>query len=98
MVVRNEDGSGHLLHIKQGVTQGDPLCMIAYGIKILLIIREICTTHPHVVQPWYADETGAGETFEALHEHMRNLLARGPPRGYFPDPTKSILVISPRNV
>ena len=33
LVVREiGDGSGHLLHSKEGVTQGDPLDMIAYGI------------------------------------------------------------------
>ena len=33
LVVREiGDGSGHFLHSKEGVTQGDPLAMIAYGI------------------------------------------------------------------
>ena len=35
VVQEKGDRSGHLLHSKKGVTQGDPLAMIAYGISIL---------------------------------------------------------------
>ena len=31
-------------------------------------------------------------------EHFRDLQARGPPRGYLPEPTKSVLVVPPHNV
>ena len=41
-----EDGSGHFLHIKEGVTQEDPLAMIAYGIGFLPLIREIWGASP----------------------------------------------------
>ena len=59
LVVRNtEDGSGHFLHIKEGVTQGDPLAMIAYGIGVLPLIRDLRRDHPHVTQPWYTDDGG----------------------------------------
>ena len=30
--------------------------------------------------------------------HLCDLQAQGPPRGYFPEPTKNILVLAPRNV
>ena len=53
------DGSGHFLHIKDGVTQGDALVMIAYGIGVLPLIRELREAHPRVTQPWYADDAGA---------------------------------------
>ena len=54
--------------------------------------------HNHVTQPWYAKNTGAVGTFEVLHDHMCDLLVRGPPRGYFQESTKIILVVYPRNV
>ena len=49
LVVRNtEDGSGHFLHSKEGVTQGDPLAMITYGIGVLPLIRVLQVDHPRV--------------------------------------------------
>ena len=46
MVRDTGDGSGHFLHSKDGVTQGDPLAMIAYGIEVLPLIRELRGAHP----------------------------------------------------
>ena len=33
-----------------------------------------------------------------VQAHFRDLQARGPARGYYPEPTKSILVVAPGNV
>ena len=99
LVVRDTgDGSGHFLHSKERVTQGGPLAMIAYGIGVLPLIRELRGAHPRVTQPWYADDAGAGRKFSHILEHLRYLQARGPARGYYPEPTKSILVVAPGNV
>ena len=54
--------------------------------------------HPRVTQPWYADDAGAGGTFAEVQAHFQDLQVRGPARGYFPEPTKSILVMTPGNV
>ena len=95
LVVRDiGDGSGHFLHIKEGLTQGDPLSTIAYGIGVLPLIREIRGSHPRITQPWYADDVGAGGKFIHILAHLRDAQARGPPRGYYPEPTKSILVVA----
>ena len=92
------DGSGHFLHRKEGVTQGDPLAMISYVIGVLPLIRELREAHPRVTQPWYADDAGAGETFIDVQVHFQDLQARGPARGYYPKRTNSILVVALGNV
>ena len=52
LVVRDTvDGSGHFLHSKEGVTQGDPIAMITYGIGVLPLIRDLKRAHPCVTQP-----------------------------------------------
>ena len=54
--------------------------------------------HPCVTQPWYADHAGAGGEFGRILEQFQYLQARGPPRGYFLEPTNSFLIVAPRNV
>ena len=41
---------------------------------------------------------GRGGKFKDVHAHFQDLQARGPAQGYYPDPTKSILVVAPGNV
>ena len=48
------------MHSKEGVTQGAPLAMITYGIRILPLKRVLRKYHPQVLQPWYAEDAGAG--------------------------------------
>ena len=72
--------------------------MIEYGIGVLLLIRELRGAHPRVPQPWYADDVGEGGTFHQILEQFRDLQARGPAQGYYPEPTKSILVVASGNV
>ena len=54
--------------------------------------------HPCVTQPWHADDAGVGENFWQILAYFWDLQVRGPPRGYFQDPTESILVIALRNM
>ena len=99
LVVRHTaNGSGHFLNSKEGVTQGAYLAMIAYDIEVLPLIRDLRRDHPCFTQPWYADDAGAGGKFGDVMAHFRDLQLRGPAQGYFPEPTKSILVVAERNV
>ena len=60
MVRDTADGSGHFLHSKEGMTQGDPHVMIENCIGVLPLIRDLRRAHPRVTQPWYADDAGGG--------------------------------------
>ena len=83
---------------KEDVTQGEALAIISYVIGVLPLIFELWGAHPHVTQPWYVDDAGAGGKFTHILAHLRDFQARGLPRSYFLEPTKSILVMAPRSV
>ena len=51
LVIRAGESTGRFLHSKEGVTQGYPLTMIAYGLGILPLIRDLQTSYPSVNQP-----------------------------------------------
>ena len=71
IVVRDsEDGSCHFMHSKEGMTQGDPLAMITYGIWVLPLIRDLRDSHHCIPQPLYANDTGAGGEFERILGHF----------------------------
>ena len=72
--------------------------MIAYGIEVLPIIRELQDAHHCIIQPWYADYEGAGVSFDNLMAHLKDLHGKRPLQCYFLELTKSILVGSTRIV
>ena len=78
--VQNLEGLCHFLHIREVVTQGEPLDMIEYGIGVLPIIQELQDTQPRITQPWYADDTGAGGSFGNIFAHFKYIQAGGPLR------------------
>ena len=72
--------------------------MITYGIGVLPQIRYIREEHPCVTWTWYKDNVGEGVTFKHILAYFQDMQARVPPRGYFLEPTKSILGVAPKNV
>ena len=81
---------GHFIHCKDGVAQGEPMALIAYGLGILPLIRGIQADHPLITQPWYADYAGSRGYFGNIHRHLEEIMLMGLSFGYFPDPTKNI--------
>jgi hypothetical protein len=51
-----------------------------------------------VEQPWCADDAGAGRNFDDIRSFFQKLEEIGPNFGYFPEPSKSILVVRQHNL
>jgi hypothetical protein len=98
LVIRNNNGTGTFIYSKEGVTQGDPLSMFAYGVGLLPLIRALKESFPAMDQTWYADDAGAGGKFNAIKQLFAKLQEIGPHYGYFPEPSKSILIVSHENL
>ena len=67
--------------------------MIAYSIGFLPLIRDLQDTHPNVTELWYVDDAGVVGEFGSIMEQFRDMQVSGPPRGYFLERNKSVLVI-----
>jgi hypothetical protein len=72
--------------------------MLAYGTGILPLIRQLKPEFPQVEQPWYADDEGAGAKFDKIECFFRRLCEIGRLFGYYPEPTKSILIVRQHNL
>jgi hypothetical protein len=48
--------------------------------------------------PWYADDADAGAKFDKIERFFRRLCEIGPLFGYYPEPTKSILIVRQHNL
>ena len=70
LVLRNGNETASFLHIREGVMQGYPPVMIAYGTGILPLIKNLKQEISDVTQPWYADDAGALGTFAILETYF----------------------------
>lgn len=61
--------------------------MIAYGIALVPLARRLREEVPGVVQPWYVH----GGTIKGTSK-SNGPPRKGPARGYFPEPSKSIVL------
>ena len=98
LVLRNGDGTVDIIHSREGVTQGEPLYMVAYKIGILMLVKCLKFTYPEATQPWYADYYGALDLFDNLEQYLNFSKHYGPYQGYYYNPTKSILTLHPNNL
>jgi hypothetical protein len=85
LVVWSAGGTSLFLSSKEG----------AYGILLLpLILKDEV---PDINQSWYADDAGAGGSFNSIQRYFEKLQEEWPRQGYFLEPSKSILIVQPHN-
>ena len=86
-------GRGSVNHPKQvGVTQGDPLSMVLYGITLISLVVKICVAVTYILEKIYADDAAFDGPVDMSSSMMALLLEWGPVRGYSPEPAKSIFI------
>jgi hypothetical protein len=98
LVVRNPGGEPLTFFSKEGVTQGDPFAMIAYGVGMLPLVRKLKELNQLLTQSWYADDACAAGTFDRILSMFHDVSRIGPDYGYYPNASKSILVTHPDNM
>ena len=81
---------GDTLHSREGTTQGDPLAMPMYDIATMPLIQAL---QRDVKQVWYADDASATGGVNQLRNWWRSLCDIGPSFGYYPNPSKTWLVV-----
>ncbi|XP_066914550.1 uncharacterized protein [Clytia hemisphaerica] len=82
---------------QEGTTQGDPLGMAIYalGVTPMLNILLIGIGNNHNRMVAFADDITAAGSLDALKKWWDHLLEIGPSYGYYPQPTKSWLIVKP---
>ena len=70
----------------------DPLSMVLYGITIVPLAEELRAADPGLLSPFYADDAAFDGSERRSAQLQKLLMKRGPDRGYFPDPDKSLFI------
>ncbi len=87
--------SEEVLLSQEGTTQGDPDAMPMYAISTRPLIDRLekdCGSY-NVKQGWYADDSAAAGTLSGIKVWFDILCEMGPSYGYFPNSSKSILIV-----
>ena len=79
----------------EGTTQRDPVAMTMYALAIKPLIDKLRAGCPDVHQAWYADDATGASTCTGLRKWWDELTDHGPSFGYYPNDSKTYLVVKP---
>ena len=77
---------------REGVTQGDSLSMVLYGITLAPLAEELRAADPGLLPPFYADDAAFDGSEQRRTQLLKLLMRRGLNQGYFPEPAKSLFI------
>ena len=66
--------------------------MAMYALALVPLLNKL---HPMCLQVWYADDATGCDKFERMRAWFDALQLHGPKYGYFPKPSKCILIVKP---
>ncbi|KAL3768952.1 hypothetical protein ACHAWO_004062 [Cyclotella atomus] len=93
LIVRKDNGdSAYDILGEEGLSQGDPLAMVLYGIALMPLAEHLKRAIPEALTPWYADDSAAAGPAESCARALVFLQEFGPYYGYYPEPEKSYFI------
>ena len=72
--------------------------MVAYGVGIIPLIKLPKAEFPEVTHTWYNEDYGAIGTFANVELYFNSLQRFVLGLGYYPEPTKIIIIMHPYNI
>ena len=76
----------------EGVAQGDPLSLVLYGITLVPLAEEMRAVDPGLLSSFHADDASFDSSARQSAHILKLLMKRGPDKGYFPEPYKSLFI------
>ena len=67
-----------ILQILEGVTEGDPLSMVLYGITLVPLEEDLSDADPTLLSPFYADYADFDGSVRRNAAQLRLLMDQGP--------------------
>jgi hypothetical protein len=88
-------GSGRLAYVvtgQEGVSQGDPLAMILYGVALLPLVEKLRVAVPEATTPWFADDAAAIGNALDNATALEFLAHEGKAYGWYAEPEKTHVI------
>ena len=99
-LIINDSHTCDIIYSDEGATQGEVSAMDEYaiGIRPLIDILGHITEVEKLIQAWYADDSAAVGLLRKLKQWWDELCVSGPKLGYFPKPSKTILIVKDKSL
>ena len=81
-----------ILLSREGVSQGDPISTVLYGITLVTLEEDIRDADPTPLSPFYANDAAFDGSERQIAVQLRLMMDQGPDQGYFPEQAKSLFI------
>ena len=92
LLLSHPSNAPFILLIWEGVTQGDSLSIVLYGITLVLLTEDLKDADTTLLSTLYANDAVFDGSLRQSTTQLKILMDRGKDRGYFPNPAKSVFI------